>query len=195
MCLVIDGIYIYTRFARVRTLILSFRASRLFFLRYFVAIFYRARSSRAKDPPPGLYRLRYYVSTKIVYEWRYTRDTLYKICKVSHHVRRLAHESAMDLVARGIEDVRAAYKKQENSRGVGWPRRGKRGERRRSTLVAYIFYGAITGNPYLRFVQFCPSVQPSLFPTFFSSPPLCLRVYARLTLSPSVLERFANDYL
>lgn len=112
-----------------------------------------------------------------------------------YHVRRLAHESAMDLVARGIEDVRAAYKKQENSRGVGWPRRGKGGERRRSTLVAYIFYGAITGNPYLRFVQFCPSVQPSLFPTFFSSPPLCLRVYARLTLSPSALERFANDYL
>lgn len=98
------------------------------------------------------------------------RDTLCaRYVKVSH-VRRLAHESAMDLVAPGIEDVRAAYKKQENSRGVGWPRRGKEGKKRRSTLVAYIFYGAITSNPYLRFVQFCPSVQPSLFLTFSSSP-------------------------
>lgn len=136
--------------------------SRLFFLRYFVAIFHRARSSRATL---SFTILRFYEN-----RLRMARDTLCaRYVKVSH-VRRLAHESAMDLVAPGIEDVRAAYKKQENSRGVGWPRRGKEGKKRRSTLVAYIFYGAITSNPYLRFVQFCPSVQPSLFLTFSSSP-------------------------
>lgn len=140
--------------------------SRLFFLRYFVAIFHRARSSRAKDPPTLSFTILRFYENRL----RMARDTLCaRYVKVSH-VRRLAHESAMDLVAPGIEDVRATYKKQENSRGVGWPRRGKEGKKRRSTLVAYIFYGAITSNPYLRFVQFCPSVQPSLFLTFSSSP-------------------------
>lgn len=156
-------VYVYALCSSSYVLILSFRV----YFSYDILLQFSTVRDHLARRIHRLYRLQYYVSTKIVYEWRETpcaRDV-----KVSH-VRRLAHESAMDLVAPGIEDVRAAYKKQENSRGVGWPRRGKEGKKRRSTLVAYIFYGAITSNPYLRFVQFCPSVQPSLFLTFSSSP-------------------------
>lgn len=161
MCLAIDGVhtYMYTRFARVRTF-LSFPFA-FIFLTIFCCNF-----------PPCAIISREGSTDFIVYNITFLRKSSTngaRYVKVSH-VRRLAHESAMDLVAPGIEDVRAAYKKQENSRGVGWPRRGKEGKKRRSTLVAYIFYGAITSNPYLRFVQFCPSVQPSLFLTFSSSP-------------------------
>lgn len=66
MCLAIDGVhtYMYTRFARVRTLILSFRV----YFSYDILLQFSTVRDHLARRIHRLYRLQYYVSTKIVYE-------------------------------------------------------------------------------------------------------------------------------